>query len=45
MVDTPFFDTPRPDKLMPEDVAEAVMLALNANPRNTVREVFLFPTN
>lgn len=45
MVDTPFFDSPHPDKLHAEDVADAVMLALEAHPRNTVREVFLFPTN
>ena len=44
MVDTPFFDTAKPDKLQPEDVADAVMHALQAAPRNTVREVYLFPT-
>ena len=44
MVDTPFFDAPKPEKLQPEDVAEAVMLALNAHPRNAVREVVLMPT-
>lgn len=45
MVDTPFFDEPRPEKLQPEDVADAVLLALNANQRATVREVFVMPTN
>jgi NADP-dependent 3-hydroxy acid dehydrogenase YdfG len=45
MVNTPFFDTPKPDKLEPSDVAEAVMYAVNANPRNNVREVYLMPTN
>lgn len=45
MVNTPFFSEPKPDKLDPEDVAEAVMYAVNANPRNSVREVFLMPTN
>ena len=44
MVDTAFFDTPKPDKLQPEDVADAVMLALQADPRCAVREVFLMPT-
>jgi NADP-dependent 3-hydroxy acid dehydrogenase YdfG len=44
MVDTPFFDEPKPDKLKPEDVADAVMLALEADPRCAVREVFLMPT-
>ena len=45
MVDTPFFDEPKPDKLQPEDVADAVMHALSADPRCDVREVFLMPTN
>ncbi|MFC6637699.1 SDR family NAD(P)-dependent oxidoreductase [Sulfitobacter sp. JBTF-M27] len=44
MVDTPFFDTPKPDKLQPEDVADAVMHALNADPRCAVNEIFLMPT-
>ena len=43
MVNTPFFDEEKPDKLQPEDVADAVMLALNAGPTNDVREVFLMP--
>jgi NADP-dependent 3-hydroxy acid dehydrogenase YdfG len=45
MVDTPFFDSPKPDKLKPEDVAEAVMHALNAPARAAVEEIFLMPTN
>ena len=45
MVNTAFFDEGKPDKLQPEDVADAVVHALNANPRNTVREVFLMPAN
>ncbi|MDT0682840.1 SDR family oxidoreductase [Roseicyclus sp. F158] len=45
MVDTPFFDEAKPDKLHAEDVADAVVHALNADPRNTVREIFLMPTN
>ncbi len=44
MVDTPFFDTPKPDKLQPEDVADAAMHALNADPRCAVNEIFLMPT-
>lgn len=44
MVDTPFFDTPKPDKLQPEDVAEAVIFALDAPDRAGVQEVFLMPT-
>ena len=43
MVNTPFFDEPKPDKLDPKDVADAVLYAINANPRNCVREVFLMP--
>ncbi len=45
MVDTPFFDEARPDKLKPEDVAAAVMHILEAPPRAGVREVFLMPQN
>ena len=44
MVNTEFFDEPKPGKLEPEDVAAAVMHALNAPARNSVREVFLMPT-
>ncbi|RUO33628.1 SDR family oxidoreductase [Aliidiomarina soli] len=43
MVNTPFFDEPKPDKLDANDVADAVLHALNANPRNCVREIFLMP--
>ena len=43
MVNTAFFDEPKPDKLQPDDVADAVMLALNASEVNDVREVFLMP--
>lgn len=45
MVDTGFFSEPKPDKLQPEDVAGAVMHALNADPRNGIREIFLMPQN
>ena len=45
MVNTALFDEAKPDKLQPEDVAEAVVFALDANPRNAVREVFLMPAN
>ena len=44
MVNTPFFDEEKPDKLHAEDVAAAVMHALNADPRVTTREIFLMPT-
>lgn len=44
MVNTPFFDEPKEDKLQPEDVAEAVSYAINADSRNNVREVFIMPS-
>ena len=43
MVNTPFFDEPKPDKLAAEDVADAVLHAIEAHPRNCVREIFLMP--
>lgn len=43
MVNTPFFDEAKPDKLDPDDVADAVLHAIQANPRNCVREIFLMP--
>lgn len=45
MVNTAFFDTPKPDKLDPNDIADAVMYAVNASPRCNIREVYLMPTN
>lgn len=45
MVNTAFFDTPKPDKLMPQDIASSVMFALNAPSRANVREVFIMPTH
>ena len=43
MVNTAFFDEPKPDKLQPEDVANAVAYALNAPHHANVREVFMMP--
>ena len=45
MVNTEFFDQPKPTKLDPDDIAEAVMYAIKAHPRNNIREIFLTPTN
>jgi len=45
MVNTDFFDAPNPQYLDANDVADAVMYAVNANPRNNIREVYLTPTN
>ncbi len=44
MVDTPFFDTPKPDKLKPLDVANAVVYALNQPAHANVQEVVVMPT-
>jgi NADP-dependent 3-hydroxy acid dehydrogenase YdfG len=44
MVNTAIFETPKPDKLLAEDVARAVLFALEADPRRAVNEVFLMPT-
>ena len=44
MVDTPFFDEAKPEKLHPEDVANAVMHALDAPARASIREIHLMPT-
>ena len=43
MVDTPFFDEAKPDKLKPEDVASAVMLVIQAPERAGIREVHMMP--
>ena len=45
MVDTDFFDTPKPDKLKPEDVADAVMHAISVPDRAAIREIVLMPQN
>jgi len=43
MVDTPFFDEAKPKMLKAEDVAEAVIYALQQPPRVAVGEVYLMP--
>ncbi|TMM55089.1 SDR family oxidoreductase [Sulfitobacter sabulilitoris] len=45
MVNTAFFDEEKPDKLQPEDVADAVMHALNAPAHASIREIFLMPNS
>ena len=45
MTDTPFFATPKPDKLQPEDVARAVLYSLDQPAHVTIGEVLLLPTN
>lgn len=45
MVNTPFFDEAKPDKLDAEDVADAVVFATEAPQRSSIREVMLMPTH
>jgi len=45
MVNTPFFDEPKEDKLQPEDIANTVLFALNANSSACVREMYVMPAN
>ncbi len=44
MVDTPFFDSPKPDALAPEDVARAVVYALRQPASVEVHELVILPT-
>jgi NADP-dependent 3-hydroxy acid dehydrogenase YdfG len=44
MVNTPFFDEAKPDKLDPDDIADAIVYAISANQRCDVREITLMPT-
>lgn len=44
MVDTPFFDEPKPDALRPDDVARAVIYALAQPPHVDVHELTVLPT-
>ena len=43
MVNTPFFDEPKDDKLQPEDIAQSVLFALSAKESACVREVYVMP--
>jgi NADP-dependent 3-hydroxy acid dehydrogenase YdfG len=45
MVNTPFFDEPKEDKLAPNDVAETVLFALSSSKTACVREVYVMPTD
>lgn len=44
MVDTPFFDTAKPDALRPEDVARAVLYAVSQPAHVDVHELMVLPT-
>jgi NADP-dependent 3-hydroxy acid dehydrogenase YdfG len=43
-VDTPFFDSPQPDALKPEDIARAVMYAISQPDHVDVHEILMLPT-
>ncbi|RGP40443.1 Serine 3-dehydrogenase [Altererythrobacter insulae] len=45
MVDTAFFDEAKPTKLQPEDIADAVVFALNQRETSSVREIHLMPND
>lgn len=45
MVNTPFFDEPKPDKIQPEDVANAVVFALSQPATAAVREIYIMPND
>jgi len=44
MVDTPFFEEPKPDVLKPEDIARAVVYALTQPAHVDVHELMVLPT-
>jgi len=43
MVDTPFFDDPKPDMLKPDDIARAVLYAIEQPAHMEVHEILLLP--
>lgn len=45
MVDTPFFDEAKPDKIQPEDVASAVVFAISQPDTAAVREIHIMPND
>ena len=45
MVDTAFFDEPKPEKLQPEDIADALVFALSQRKTSAVREIHLMPND
>lgn len=44
LVDTPFFDEPKPHGLRPDDIARAVLYAVSQPPHVDVSEVLVLPT-
>ncbi|QFT78094.1 SDR family oxidoreductase [Erythrobacter sp. THAF29] len=45
MVNTDFFDDPKPTKIQPEDVANAVVFALSQPETAAVREIYIMPND
>ena len=45
MVDTPFFDEPKPDAMKAEDIAAAILFAVSQPPRVNINEIWLTPTD
>ena len=45
MVNTAFFDEPKPDKIQPDDVANAVIYALSQPKTAAVREIYIMPND
>jgi len=45
MVNTAFFDSPKPDKLDPNDVADAVVSAITAPARASIQGILIMPQN
>ena len=45
MVNTAFFDEPKPSKIQPEDVAKAVVYALSQPETAAVREIYIMPND
>ena len=44
MVDTPFFDEPKPDALKKEDIARAFLYAIQQPPHGRIAEIEIYPT-
>jgi NADP-dependent 3-hydroxy acid dehydrogenase YdfG len=45
MVNTEFFESPKPDKIQPEFIGDAVMFAINAPDSAAVNEITVMPQN
>ncbi|MGB7408046.1 MAG: SDR family oxidoreductase [Pontixanthobacter sp.] len=45
MVNTEFFDEAKPDKLQPEDIADAVLFSLEQRETSAIREIHLMPND